>query len=162
MDDDEPRLSNNPREHAATSVVERRTRARSWAIWLGVLGLVLFGLAFAYAVSRPTNGGLDPATAVIDGDTYWVSVALDLNVPRDALIPHAQISTSNVTSWFTSGNVYRLPGVDPKAALVGEAAPLAEENGAYRLLWGPERADAYPEICQYLTQGMRAATVECQ
>lgn len=136
-----------------------RIRIAGLAALSALIAAVVIGGTFIFA--RPGSDASAPATVSVGGQSYRVSIALDLDAAPTSLFAYDSMSATNVSSWFNDATVYRLDDINPSSLLVAYSANRPQESGEYRLLWGPKEDDAYPAICHYLDAGLRAASPKC-
>ena len=145
------------------SAANRRGFSPVWIALTAALALLVVAVA-SWAIFRPgvvPGNGSSAASATVRGAEYRVSVALDL-VGEPVLRAYAPYEATSVPDWFADESTFELVGVDPSAVLVAHSANRPHEDGRFRLLWGPNEAQAFPALCIYLAADLRAAMVECK
>lgn len=141
----------------------RRPRLEVWVFRAAVVGVAIALLAGVAVVKlgQPPGHGSFAASATVNGVEYQVTTAYDLVLNNSDLLAFGEIEATNVPDSFGSLTVYQVGSIPPLAALVAENDPDHHEEGASRLMWGPNSADAFPAICQYLPRDVRAVTAGC-
>jgi hypothetical protein len=136
-------------------------------VLLAAASAVGFGMMFSRLGGDACLDGIGadsscPVLAVVGGSRYSVSVASDLRNIEDVLSSHAPIDRTNSPDWFSELVTYRIAEIDPTAVLAAPAQAIVEEDvGPYRLLYGPNSEDAWPQMCLYLPERDRAADQRC-
>ena len=136
---------------------------------LAAASAIGFGIMFTYlgrdsCLDGSDSGASCPALAVVNGTRYGVGVSRPLRVSTDDLTPYAEISQTNVRDNFAEMTAYALAGVDPSAALVAKSAQRLDVAFEYRLMFvtGGKRSEAaWPAICRYFIEEVRAADDRC-
>ena len=100
-------------------------------------------------------------TAAVNGMTYILSDTPILPTVDDDLTAYAQIAVTNSEHRFADREVYAITGIDPAAALIARAADNQDQNGPYVVLYGPDKEDAFPALCDYIPVEMRPSDGSC-
>lgn len=137
---------------------------------VGLLGLVLIGgfIGVFYASNQDwcmtgSGGGAScPTLADVNGVRYTVSVGHELVDIEPALTPFAPITRTNVPGHFSEMTTFQIRDIDPTAVLVAPAQSVLDEDvGPYRLLHGPNNANAYPALCEFIPVELRFDDRRC-
>jgi hypothetical protein len=142
--------------------------SRNWILALAGLALtlgIIWGISVLTNLSDCMNASDDascPALADVNGVRYFISIARGVEIDAADLTAYAPITQTNVPGHFRELTTFTLAGVSPDAALAAPATNvIAGEDSAYRLLSGPERASAFPALCEYFNAAEQALIVEC-
>jgi hypothetical protein len=136
---------------------------------VGLFAVLAAASAFGFAImltyvgrdaclDRSGAGASCPALAVVNGMRYQVAVASPLENQAD-LTAYGPISQTNVPDNFSEMVAYRIGDIDPTAVLVAPAR--AGDEAPYRLLYGPNRDEAYPAICDYFPEARLQSDEGC-
>jgi len=134
---------------------------------LAVVSAIGFGLMFSQ-LGRDScfDGGVIPGScpsiAEVNGVRYTISVARGVAVDDADVTPYGRIARTNVPDYFNGLQAYSLPGISPLAVLAARSQPvLDEDDSAYRLMWGPDSASAFPALCSYYTDAEKQNDSRC-
>lgn len=155
----------------ATAAIAPLPKSRRASLWLlpiaaviGVLALAAVALSPMSPLAPDDSTGSEPLTATVDGIRYDVSFAGSLVIESEDLTPAGKATGRGVEDFFRDPQAYRLPDVDPRAALVAVAKPDmtvgGQPVGEYLLLFGPE--SPYPALCSYFRADDPGSPRECK
>ena len=108
------------------------------------------------------EGGSCPRLAVVDGTRYSVSVARGIVLTDAHVTAYKPIVQTNSPSAFAETMTYEIAGIPPDAVLAARAAHLMDgDDSQFRLLWGPERDTAFPDLCAYFNAAEQSILDGC-
>jgi hypothetical protein len=135
---------------------------------LGVAAIGVFVVAAIGAVAigyLGTQSASSVATATVNGMTYNLAAARNLDVPAAALEPYGSASQIQAdASWFEGSTVYAIQGVDPSTVLVLKLTPEARDDAGslgrfFLLIRGP---DAFRSLCSYFDPSIASVPRACR
>jgi hypothetical protein len=110
-----------------------------------------------------SDGGSCPTLAVVDGTRYSVSVARGIELTDADVTAYKPIVQTNSPGAFAETMTYQIAGIPPDAVLAARAAHLMDEDDSqFRLLWGPQRNTAFPDLCGYFTAAEQSILDGCR